>query len=118
MLIMQNLCDVVGRAFGGTGFVLIAAAGAVAMIFALVSGTVFVPQLVAALLPFEVGRILLPALIAVFYLAGGALVTGLFLEGQAAAQRNVVPASTTTTMAFYGQMGMVFGNILIFLILF
>lgn len=60
---------------------------------------------------------ILPSIIGIFNLSVGLMSTGLFVQAHERAQAGKCPNTIQATMGFYGQIGCVSGNVVIFVII-
>ncbi|CAE7667931.1 TTL4 [Symbiodinium pilosum] len=75
------------------------------------------PYRVAAVLPTVVAVWGIPIIVGIFNLSVGLMSTGLFVRAHEDAQSKQCPDTIQATMGFYGQIGCVSGNILVFLVI-
>lgn len=74
-------------------------------------------SVVASAMPYDrVGWWALPLAILVFNLLNGLLSTGLFIRAHGSAQDGKCPKTLPATIGFYGQLGCVSGNVLVYLV--
>merc|ERR1711957_78545 len=76
-----------------------------------------IPHQVASIMPEHVAAWILPAVVGLMQLATRFMSVGIFKKVHELAHAGRVPKAFSATMAFYGQLGCVGGNILLFIIL-
>lgn len=75
------------------------------------------PELLSRSLPAVPALWILPITVGIFNLSVGLMSTGLFVQAHERAQAGKCPNTIQATMGFYGQIGCVSGNMVIFLII-
>ncbi|CAE7792599.1 dnajc7, partial [Symbiodinium microadriaticum] len=75
------------------------------------------PYYVASMLPAVVAMWVIPITVGVFNFSVGLMSTGLFVRAHEDAQNKKCPDTIQATMGFYGQIGCVSGNFLIFMVI-
>ncbi|CAE7802462.1 TTL4 [Symbiodinium sp. CCMP2592] len=118
---MYNLGNVIGRLlcqwYKPHCFGLVCSFASVFVTFVcLVLCSVF-PHYVARMVPAVVAMWVIPITVGVFNFSVGLMSTGLFVRAHEDAQNKKCPDTIQATMGFYGQIGCVSGNFLIFMVI-